>query len=213
MVEDVKSRRYDGSRRQARTRETRRRILRVAFDLFVEQSYLATSMEAISVAADVAPATLYRLFSSKRALLKEVIDVTAVGDDEPLALHDRPEIVALRDEPDPVAYLTAFAQVARVVGERMAPLQQMLRSAAAADPDARAMLASVNEQRYAEQGFVARGLVERHALRHGLTETDAHDIIYALMSPELRTVLMKERRWSGDHYQHWLAETMIATLL
>jgi len=213
MAEDVKTRTYDSSRRQERTRATRRRILDTAGALFVERGYPATSMEAISAIADVAPATLYRLFPSKRAILKAVIDVTAVGDDDPVALHDRPDVVALRDEPDPLRYLAGFARVARVVGERLAPVQQMLRSAALVDPDAAEMLAAINEQRFAGQGVVARGVIERNALRHSLSEEDAHDIIYALMSPELRRVLMHERKWSGDRYEQWLADTLCATLL
>jgi AcrR family transcriptional regulator len=212
-VGGVKTRPYTGTRRLARTRKTRQRVLAAAHDLFVEHGYATTSMEAISAAAEIAPATLYRLFTSKRALLKEVIDLYAVGDDEPVALHDRPEIVALRDERDPAAYLTAFAHVARVIGERMAPLQQMLRAGAAVDPDMKDLLATVNQQRYTGQGFVTQGLVERQALRDGLSQSEAHDTIYALMSPELRGVLMNERGLSGDQYETWLAHTLIASLL
>ncbi|HZC52630.1 MAG TPA: helix-turn-helix domain-containing protein [Mycobacterium sp.] len=197
MAEDVKTRRYDSSRRQERSRATRRRIVEAARELFVERGYPATSVEAISAAADAAPATVYRLFPAKRAILKAVIDVTAVGD----------------DEPDPVKYLAGFARVARTVGVRLAPIQQMLRSAAVVDSDAMEMLELINRQRYAGQGVVARGLVERNALAPSLTEDRAHDIIYALMSPELRRVLMHERQWSADRYEKWLADTLCATLL
>jgi hypothetical protein len=139
--------------------------------------------------------------------------VTAVGDDEPLALHERPDVLALRDEPDPVTYLREFAHVTRVVGDRLAPLQHMLRSAALVDAEAADMLAAVNDQRYTGQGVVAQGVRGRRALRASLSEQEAHDIIYGLMSPELRRVLMHERGWSADHYEQWLADTLCATLL
>jgi AcrR family transcriptional regulator len=213
IVDDVKTRRYDNTRRQERTRLTRRRVIDAARALFLERGYAATSMEAISLAADVPQATLYRLFPSKSALLKEVVDITAVGDDEPIALHERPEVLALRDEPDPTQYLAGFAHVARVVHERIEPVRRMLHSAAPVDADAAAMLAAIHQQRYTGQGIVARALLDRGALRHGLTEDEAHDIIYALMSPELRNVLMGERGWSADRYEGWLAATLRDTLL
>jgi AcrR family transcriptional regulator len=213
VSDDVKTRTYDGTRRQERTRLTRRRVIEAARKLFLERGYPATSMEAISVAADVPQATLYRLFPSKRALLKEVVDVTAVGDDEPVALHQRPDVLALRDEPDAAKYLAGFAHVARIMHERIEPIRRMLTGAAAVDPDAAAMLAAIRKQRYAGQGIVARALADRGALRDGLTVGKAHDVIYALMSPDLRNVLMSERRWSGDRYEAWLATTLCDTLL
>lgn len=213
MSEQVKSRTYDSSRRQERARATRRRIVEAARELFVERGYAATSVESISAAAEVAPATVYRLFASKRAILKAVVDLTAVGDDEPLALHERPDVLALHTEPDPIKYLAGFARVARVVGLRLAPIQEMLGSAAVVDSDAADMLDVINQQRYAGQGLVAEGLVQRRALPLSLTQDDAHDIIYGLMSPELRRVLMHERQWSADRYEKWLADTLCATLL
>jgi AcrR family transcriptional regulator len=212
-VGEVKGRSYDGSRRQERTRVTRRRVVDVARRLFFERGYPATSMEAISVAADVPQATLYRLFPSKSAVLKDVVDVTAVGDDEPVALHDRPEVRALHDEPDPVKYLSGFAHVARLLRERIEAVRRMLQSASAVDAEAAAMLATIAQQRYAGQGLVARGLVDRDALRDGLTEDTAHDIIYALMSPELANVLVDERGWEIDRYEQWLTSTLCDVLL
>jgi AcrR family transcriptional regulator len=209
----VKTRRYDGTGRQERSRRTRRRVVEAARQLFLERGYPVTSMEAIGRAADVSQATLYRLFPSKSALLKEVVDITAVGDDEPVALHERPEVLALRDEPDPVKYLAGFANVARVVHERIEPVRRMLHSAAPVDPDAAAMLDVIAQQRYAGQGIVARALADRGVLRNGLTEDEAHDIIYGLMSPELRNVLISERSWTVDRYEEWLAATLCDTLL
>jgi len=213
VTENVKARSYDNSRRQERTRASRLKVIEAARDLFFERGYLATSMEAISAAADVPQATLYRLFPSKSELLKQVVDFVAAGDDEPVALHDRADVVALGTESDPARYLAGFAHVARAVYERIEPVRRMLAAAALVDADAAAMVATIRHQRYAGQGRVARGLVERAALRDGLDEHAAHDIIYALMSPELRNVLTDERGWTGDRYETWLAETLCDTLL
>ncbi len=204
---------YDNSRRAARVRATKSRVVQVARALFVERGYAATSIEAISVAADTPPATLYRLFATKRGILSAVLNVSFVGDDEPIALHDRASVQALRAEPDPRPFLEGFAHVAREVSDRSAPLQHVLRSAASVDPEIADLLATINAQRYEGQANVARGLATRRALPDGITERDANDIIYALMSPEVRRILTVERGWGADRYEQWLARTLCATLL
>jgi len=51
--------------------------------------------------------------SSKRALLKAVLNVSFGGDDQPVAFGDRPEVQAARAETDPQALITAFARIGR----------------------------------------------------------------------------------------------------
>ena len=83
---------YDNSRREAQMRATRLRILDTAKALFIERGYPATTLDAIADAADSSLPTLYRLFSSKPALLKVVLDVSFGGDDASIAFGDRPEV-------------------------------------------------------------------------------------------------------------------------
>jgi len=71
--------------------------------LFLERGYAATTIEAISDLSDVPPATVYRLFSSKLGILKELLDVSIAGDDQAVALEDRPHVRALLADPDPAA--------------------------------------------------------------------------------------------------------------
>src|SRR5579863_5481192 len=98
---------YNNSRRQAQSRATGLRIVHAAKSLFIEQGYPATTLEAVADGADTSLPTLYRLFSSKRALLKAVLDTSFGGDDEPVAFGDRPEVKAARSEQDPVALVRA----------------------------------------------------------------------------------------------------------
>ena len=51
------------------------------------------------------------------------------------------------------------------------------------------------------------------ALRAGITERDAADVIHALMSPEVYRLFSTDRRWSPDRYQIWLADTLAQQLL
>jgi hypothetical protein len=89
----------------------------------------------------------------------------------------------------------------------------MLRSAAVVDADSAGMLATLKKQRFAGQGAIVRGLIVRKALRPGITDKEAHDVIYGLMSAELRTVLLEERRWTAKRYEAWLADAMCDLLL
>src|SRR5215471_16139343 len=104
---------YDNSRRQAQVRATRLRIIEAAKILFIERGYPATTLEAIADAADTSLPTLYRLFSSKPALLKAVLDVAFGGDDQPIALADRPEVQATRSQPDAASLIRSFARIGR----------------------------------------------------------------------------------------------------
>ncbi len=68
--------------RAARTRATRRRIVDAATELFVAEGYGATTLEQIAARAGVAVQTVYFHFGNKRTVLKEAVDVAAVGVDQ-----------------------------------------------------------------------------------------------------------------------------------
>src|SRR3984957_940811 len=83
---------YEHPARQARTRRTRAAVVDAAQNLFVERGYAATTIEAISDLSDTPQATIYRLFSSKLGILKAVLDVSIGGDDDAVAMADRPHV-------------------------------------------------------------------------------------------------------------------------
>ncbi len=89
--------------RAARTRATRRRIVDAAAELFIAEGYGTTTLEQIAKRAGVAVQTVYFHFGNKRTVLKEAVDVAAVGDDEQVALLERPwlEEAARRTRPAP----------------------------------------------------------------------------------------------------------------
>src|ERR1700760_2106138 len=110
MDRDVKPRRtYDGAPRQARTRRTQAAVVEAAQSLFVERGYAATTIEAISDRSDTPQPTVYRLFSSKLGILKALLDVSVAGDDQAVAMLDRPQVRALLSAEDPKDQLTGFA--------------------------------------------------------------------------------------------------------
>lgn len=188
-------------------------MIDAARDLFLERGYGATTVDAISDRAEVPPATVYRLFSSKHGILKSLLDVSIVGDHEDVPMADRPEVQSLVDNPNPREQLAGFVGITVRVNERIAPLYRILTSAAGTDPDAAGLLDELTRQRQRGQRTIARSLARAAALRPELRERDAADLIHALMSPELYQLLVVDRAWNTDRYQRWLARTLGDQLL
>lgn len=214
MNRDVKGVRLrDAAAPQARTRRTRSAVIDASRALFAERGYAATTIEAISDESDTPQATIYRLFGSKLGILKAVIDVGIVGDDQAIAMADRPQVRELLAEPDPHDLLAGFARLLRDVMGRTGPVYRLLADAARSDEGAASLLAEIARQRQDGQRRVARSLARSGALRPGLRERDAADIIHALASPEVYGLLVLDRGWNGERYQRWVAAILRHQLL
>jgi AcrR family transcriptional regulator len=202
----------DVKRGQARTRLARRAVAAAARTLFLERGYGATTIEAISDRADVPAATIYRLFASKVGILKALLDASIAGDDEPVAVQERPDVASLFSEADPVKLLTGFAGVTTAINERTNDAYRVLVDAAGSHPAAAELLATIREQRDSGQRRIARALARNGSLRDGLRERDAADVIHAVMSPEVYRLLVVDRGWTPEKYQAWLASTLVQQL-
>jgi AcrR family transcriptional regulator len=203
----------DGNRGQARTRLARAAVVEAARTLFLERGYGATTIEAISELADVPAATVYRLFSSKRGILKGLLDVSIVGDHGTVPMADRPPVRELLAEPDPRAQVAGFVSIAAQVNSRVAPTYRILVSAAGSDPDAASLLDELTRQRQEGQRLLASSLARAGALRPELRTRDAADVIHALMSPEVYRLLVIDRSWKSERYERWLTKLVIDQLL
>jgi len=198
---------------QARTRRTRAAVVEAARTLFLERGYAATTIESISDRSDTPQATVYRLFSSKLGILKAVLDVAIVGDDQSAPMADRPQVRSLLGDPDPVQQVTGFAALLRDLMARTAPVHRLLADAARSDADAASLLAEIARQRQEGQRRIARSLARSGALKPGLRERDAADVIHALASPEVYGLLVFDRGWSGDRYENWVRAILVDQLV
>jgi AcrR family transcriptional regulator len=188
-------------------------VVEAARRLFLQLGYPATTMAQIAEESGVPPATIYRLFGSKRGILKAVLDVAFGGDDEAIKFQHRPEVQAAFAAEDPRAMLDGFARVLRGLMHRAGALQHVLATSAVVDHEAAEMLESTRGQRRQGQSRIVRDLARRKALRPGLTQNAAADIVYTVMSPEVYRILTVERGWSEDDYEAWLARTLHTQLL
>jgi AcrR family transcriptional regulator len=202
-----------GPARQARTRRTRAAVVDAALSLFLERGFAATTIEAISARSDTPQATVYRLFSSKVGILKAVLDVSVGGDDAAIAMLDRPQVRALLTSRAPGDQLAGFAALVREIMARVGPIHRVLADAAHSDEEAAVLLAEIARQRHEGQARIAHSLARARALRPGLRERDAADIIHALASPEVYALLVLDRGWSDDRYEGWLEGILRAQLL
>jgi AcrR family transcriptional regulator len=184
-----------------------------ARELFLDRGYGATTIEAISDQARVPSATVYRLFSSKVGILKALLDVSIVGDDEDIPMQARPEVRSLLASDDPREQLAGFVGIAAEVNERVAPLYLILVSAAGTDRDAGGLLDELTRQRQQGQRAIARSLAGAGTLRSGLKERDAADVIHALLSPEIYRLLVIDRSWKRARYERWLTAALVDQLL
>ena len=198
---------------QARTRLASRAVIDAARTLFLERGYAATTVDAICADSDVPPATVYRLFSSKRGILKALLDVSIVGDDDSVPMAERPHVRSLLADPNPKNMVATLVHVAGEVNARTAAIYRILTSAAASDTDAATLLDELTRQRQQGQAKVARALPQRKALRPTLREPDATDIIHALVSPEMYRLLVVDRGWAPKKYERWLTDTLTDQLL
>lgn len=203
---------YDSPLRREQARQTRRRVLDAAYRLLVEQGYAATTMNAVAAAAGVSAQTVYTAFGSKAALVKQVYDVTLVGDDEDVPFAQRPEVRAAYAETDPRRFLALYAGLGRMLLERLGPLLTVLLGARG-DPDLEAFVRTVDGERLVGTGFVVARLRELGALRPGLDPDRARDLIWTLNSAEVWSLLVRGRGWSLDEYEAYVARAMADAVL
>ena len=138
------------------------------------------------------------------------MDVAAVGDDEPVALLERPWFEKIRFEPDPLRMIELWLVNSREIMERIGPIMGVVRDAAATDPDMAAQWAANEDQRATAFAMLARLLAERGALRVPVGE--ATDIICALLSLEVYALLTR-RGWTPRRWERWATGALAAGLL
>jgi hypothetical protein len=83
----------------------------------------------------------------------------------------------------------------------------------AADPEIAAIYQQQRQDRYKDERRLARCLARKRALRAGLSEAQAADIIWAIATTRTYRALVGERSWSIDRYERWLADLLACALL
>jgi AcrR family transcriptional regulator len=214
MTKDISTKRkYNSTRRKAQSRETQAQIREAARKLFIERGYAGTSIEAIAKEAGVAPETVYAQYGNKRAILARVVDVSIVGDGEPIPLLAREQIRAVELEPVQTRQVEMFAGRIRMIMSRVAPLFEVMRSAAKTEPEIGAMLKKYLGDKMEGMGYFVDCVLANGPLRSGLSKLTATETLWTLTSAEVYNLLTVDRGWSAEEYETWLSQTLIRLLL
>jgi TetR/AcrR family transcriptional regulator, mexJK operon transcriptional repressor len=121
------------ARGETRTMHKRRTILDAATPLFLAEGYLATSMDHIAAAASVSKQTVYKQFTDKQSLFREIVTATVAQVSDPVA----EQAASLRDSTDLPADLQRLARalLAQVIQPRIMQLRRLVISEAGRFPE------------------------------------------------------------------------------
>jgi AcrR family transcriptional regulator len=176
-------------------------VLDAASQLFTSRGWAATGVRDIAREAGVAAETVYAHYASKTALLRQVVDIAVVGDEEAVPLAQRPRFTALgagsRRE-----RIAAAARLITEVHVRTAGFAKVIREAAHTDG---AMAEELEQTRQRHRSDVERALRLLIGRRPTAEELDG---IVAVVSVEVYLLLTEFSGWSPGQYETWMAETL-----
>lgn len=195
-----------------RAADTRRRILAASRDLFVSNGYGATNLQEVADRAGVAIQTIYFVFGNKRKLLKELVDVTIAGDDEPIATMNRPWFHEAIASETADALLRAHVRGTSEVLHRVAAITDMVATAAASDAELTQLWPDGEQPRLQVHMAAAEALLTKPGAQPGITAETAADILFALLSPSLYLLFVRERGWPPQRWEQWTYDTLRAQL-
>lgn len=199
--------------RAERAKETRRRMVAAAREMFVSQGYAATTMEQIAATAGVAVQTVYYTFRTKGQLLCEVVEVTAAGEEDPTPVIQRPWAQAMLSAPSAQRVLALGVEHGTAIFERAAPLWPAVRAATEADSYVEQYWRNVTAGRRAGQTRIIDRLAELGALRPDLDRQRATDVVVLLIGHQVFSELVQDSGWSVPEYKAWLFRTLVQQLL
>lgn len=210
MPSPVKTRRYDASGRRAAAALRRQDILTAARALMLRDGYAATTVAAIAAAAEVSPETVYKAFGGKtgvvRALIRHALE--GAGPEPAQVRSDR-----LRGRSTGHELVAGWAELAREVAPRFAPLGVLLHDAAASDPKARAVLDEMDRARRVRMRDNARALIATGDVRPGLSLRDVTDVLFTVTASEIYELLVMRQGWSSRRFARFQRDTMAGALL
>jgi AcrR family transcriptional regulator len=212
-VKPTSKRRYDASRRRAAAIQTRHAIAGAARDLFIARGYAGTTMAAIAEAAGVSHETVYATFGPKPALFRHLVEIALSGADEPIPALEREIVRQVRAEPDPRRIIDLFAHTVRLLQERVAPLIVVLSDGARTDPDLKAFADELSSRRVGHMRALVADLAAKGGLRADLSPEMAADVIWVMNSPEFYVLCVRDRGWSPETFERWLADSWKRLLL
>ena len=183
--------------RSRRGSDTRRRIEQAAALLFTRDGYTATTMQAVAAEAGVHVQTIYLAYGTKPALLAACAARLVAGEEDPgTDPAERRWAREVAAAPDSHAKLARYVKHIGDVTPRIAPLIDVLRTTAPAEPDVAAFLEHMEHGRREGPLQLLGYGVPTATWRPGLTPDQVADVVFAIASPDTFRALTHRRGWS-----------------
>lgn len=195
---------YDGSRRREQSRARRLAVVLAARDLFERDGFRATTLAAIAERAEISVEGIYKTFGSKAALAKAVFDVVLAGDDEPAPVAARPELTAVRDEPDLRTKIGMFVEGLARRQARSAKVQILIRDGRHVDASLEPVWAKLTEEGLTGMTALARNMADAPGLRAGLDVDHVRDVLWNYLAIDHYERLVLHQNWTLEAYTRWL---------
>ena len=198
---------YKSLTRQRQAHETRRRIVGATRRLLEAEGYAGMTVEAVARRAEVAVQTVYAVFGSKTGILAELLNETTFGADYENTVQQ------ILEEKDPEKRLRGAARIARQIHDTQRAGFDLLRGAGVVAPELARLEQERERIRYEREEAMILSLRDAKRLRPGLSYRAARDILWTLTSSDVYRMLVRDRGWSSQKYQDWLADTLVRSLL
>jgi AcrR family transcriptional regulator len=205
-------RRYDGALRQERARQRRRTVVMAAQELFENDGFRATTLADVANRAGVSVKGLYNMFGSKAELAKAVFDLVIAGDDEPIAVAQRPEHQAMRDEAEIRRKIAMFVEGMVRRQQRSARVQILIRDGRHVDDSLAHVWEQLSEEAFTGATTVGRLFLETGQLRPGIELDEVADVLWNYFMIDGYERLVLERGWDIQRYTDWLTATIIGAI-
>jgi AcrR family transcriptional regulator len=203
----IRKRVYKSLVRERQAGDTRRRIVEATRQLLLSEGYAGMTMEAIAQRAEVSVPSVYAIFKSKTGILSELLDQATFGADYEDAVRQ-----ALSAS-DPETRLRLTTRIARQIHDAQSATFDLLRGAGVVAPELAKLEQRRERLRYERQERMIISLREAGRIRKELDYRTARDIFWMLTGRDVYRMLVRERGWSPQKYQDWLADALVQSLM
>ena len=200
------SRSYKSATREARSEQTRAKVLEAGKHLFSRKGIDATTIAQIAKRAGVSQATVYATVRSKSGLLHALLHQAIFG---PRFQEAQKRLVGVTD---PVERIALTAQVARAIYEGESADLSLLIQASAFSPELRKTQQKFEDLRREMQRDRIEALYKSGRARKGLDKIAASNILWMLTGRDVYRKLVHESGWSPDKFEIWLRQTLVEAL-
>jgi len=186
---------------------TKRQIVLSARRRFATDGYAATTIEAIAAEAGVAPATVYKVFGTKRAMAGALLDLIQ----EEAGLQRFIDVIETSE--DPWELLRTAVQLDRSLFEHCGDIIAAVRGAAEVEPEFAGVYAEGQRRHMAGTQFMADRLAAMGVLRDDIDPAAAAGFIGMFAHQDTFAMLTAFYGWTIDECEERLTSLVCELVL